>query len=409
MFDKIVNLFRGSIWKSKASGNQYIPIGRGNRIPVDAGGDIVFATCIEILARELAQVRWSVYAPGNEEKNSVISRYHRAVNLEPYPGINASDFWEYMEKQRLSYGNAFAYIRFDRNLNLDYLAPLDAPRMRVYWDDADLFMGKRKLMYEYTDAVTGQTFAILPEELLHLKAFSVNGIVGRPAVSVLSATLQSNAEVESALRTSVSNGFSGTIVLTYTSDLSVSKQKELQSQVKELLSNSNSTILPLPAGMTASNIANDIKSYYETLKDYNAEAISSFFGIPLAMLNITGGTGMATFSSNQLAQFHNMVIAPIMRKYATELTVKLLPQIQINKGYVFDNANDPFDNLDAASKASVLAAYTGAGVLTPNEARRSLQYPASDDPMADRLTQRGGTGALGDSGSNEGGQGNEKE
>ncbi len=403
MFEKITNLFRGHVYR--ATSNQVIPIGRGNRIPVDANGDIVFATCIEILARELARVRWSVYSKGNEEKDTIISRYHRVVNLEPYPGINASDFWEYMEKQRLSYGNAFAYIQFDKMLNLVNLIPLDAARMRVYFDDKEIIDGQRGIIYEYTDPITGHAFTMLPGEILHFKAYSVNGLIGRSALSVLRETLASNAEVESALRTSVSNGFSGTIVLTYTSDLSVSKQKELQSQVRELLSNSNSTILPLPAGMTASNISNDIKSYFEVMKDYNAEAISSFFGIPLAMLNITGGTGMATFSGNQLAQFNNMVIAPILKKYATELTIKLLPQAQINKGFVFDNASDAFDNLDAASKASVLAAYTGAGILTPNEARRSLQYPASDDSMADRLTQRGGTGSLGDSGDNEGGAG----
>ena len=76
----------------------------------------------------------------------------------------------------------------------------------------------------------------------------------------------------------------------------------------------------------------------------------------------------------------------------------------MNKGYRFDDASDVFDRLDAQSKSSVLATYTGAGILTPNEARASLQYPRSDDPAADKLSQRGGTGMLGDSPANEGGQ-----
>lgn len=402
MLERIKNLIRGDAYRS--SNNPVFPVGRGNRIPVDANGDIVFATCIEILAREVAQVRWNVYGTGNEVAENLMPLYHRAVNVQPYPGINASDFWEYMEKQRLAYGNAFAYVKHGKSIDVQYLIPLDASHMRVFWDNAEIIDGKRRIVYQYEDPVSGKTYAMLPDEVLHFKAYSLNGIIGRSAYSVLRATLSSNAEVESALRTSVANGFSGTIVLTYTSDLSVSKQKELQSQVKELLSNSNATILPLPAGMTASNITNNVKECFETLKDYNAQAISSFFGIPLAMLNIIGGTGMATFSTNQLAQFHNMVINPIIKKYATELTVKLLPQVQVDNGCIFDNANDNFDVLDATSKASVLAAYTGAGILTPNEARRSLQYPASNDPMADRLTQRGGTGALGDSSADEGGQ-----
>lgn len=47
--------------------------------------------------------------------------------------------------------------------------------------------------------------------------------------------------------------------------------------------------------------------------------------------------------------------------------------------------------------------------MTPNEARRSLRYPAIDAPGADMLTQRGGTGALGDSGGDEGGNPRRKE
>ena len=78
---------------------------------------------------------------------------------------------------------------------------------------------------------------------------------------------------------------------------------------------------------------------------------------------------------------------------------------QRQKGFRFDICNNVFDFLDAGAKASVLCAYTGAGILTPNEARISLSYPESDDPAADKLSQRGGTGLLGDSATNEGGEG----
>ncbi len=111
---------------------------------------------------------------------------------------------------------------------------------------------------------------------------------------------------------------------------------------------------------------------------------------------------MATFSTNQLMSFYSGTIAPIVKQYADELTVKLLTGRQISKGYRFDTANDVFDMLDAQTKATVLCSYTGAGILSANEARASLQYPAKEG--GDTLTQRGGTGALGDSGTNEGGR-----
>ena len=375
---------------------------------MDAGGDLVFITCMEILAKNVAQIQWGLFGSDNKEIENTMPMFQKALNLQPYPGINAYDFWRNMEVQRLAYGNAYAYICYDKTSMLKCLVPLDAQQMQVYLDDANILDGKRKIIYEYADKPTGKKYTMLPEEVLHVKAFSNDGIVGRKAISVLGDTLQSNADVESALRSNVANGFDGTILLTYTSDLSQAKQKTLQSQVQALLSNSANKVLPLPAGMNATNIKNDVKSYYDSLKTANAQAISAFFGIPLVMLNIGGGAGMATFSTNQLQQFYNGTIAPVIRQYAIELTTKLLTERQANKGYRFDDASDVFDRLDAQGKAQVLATYTGAGILTPNEARLSLQYPRVDDPTADKLSQRGGTGMLGDSPANEGGKGNEE-
>ncbi len=404
MLERLKNYFMGSVWKTVKT--QVLPVGQGSRVAVDAGGNMIFATCVEILAKNIAQTQWGLYGADYNEQSNLMTTYRKPLNLSPYPGINAYDFWGYMEKQRQG-GNAYAYIKYNAMGGLESLVPLDNTQMKVLWDNANILDGARKIVYEYTDQVGGKTYTILPEELLHFKAYSVNGIVGRRAIDVLAETLHADAEVESSIRTGVRNGFDGTIVLSYTSDLSKTKQDELQARVKELLQNSNSTILPLPAGMSATNIKNDVKAYFDSLKSYNAQAISSFFGIPLAMLNIGGGAGMATFSTNQLMGFYSGTIAPIIAQYSIELTTKLLSGRQISRGYRFDTANDVFDMLDAKAKSSVLCAYTGAGILTANEARASLQYPALDG--GDVLTQRGGTGSLGDAPAGEGGRGKEEE
>ena len=405
MLDRFLNLFKGH---AQGHGSmQVMPVGHGITITVDAKGDMVFTTCIEILAKQIAQLKWSLYGSDNKEVETLMKQFRFALNQSPYPGINAFDFWGYMEKQRLSTGNALAYIATNEMGFLQHLVPLDGSRVKIYWDNANVFQGKRKLIYEYTDLVSNQTYTMLPEEVLHIKAFAANGIVGRPAIQVLRDTLQSNAEVEGALRSAVANGYHGTIILQYTSDLSMKKQMELQTNVGNLLKTGKNSILPLPVGMTATNIANDIKPYYDVLKTANAQAISSFFGIPLVMLNIGGGTGMATFSSNQITQYYNLTIAPIIQAYANELSVKLLTRNQLNKGYTFDNAGDAFDFLDPQAKASVMCSYKSAGILSADEARTSLKYPTRGG-AADELTSANvaNQGALGDSPNNEGGRGN---
>lgn len=414
MLDKLKAYFRGTVYSQGNARDRPViyPVGQGSRIYVEPTGNVIFTTCLELLAKYIAQIKWGVFDAALAEAESHNRRFNTVINAIPYPGINAYSFWEQMEKDRLAYGNAYAYIHTENGV-LQELIHLDPSAMTMYWDDAgilDAFLqGGRRLIYQYRDPKTSRSYVFLPDEVLHFKAFSANGIQGRRALDVLSDAVHMGAEVESAMRTSVKNGFAGTIILTYTSDLSTSKQKVLQNQIKELLANSDSTILPLPAGMTAGNISNDIRGYYELLDSVSTQKISAIFGIPLAMLNIGGGTGMGTFSTNQMTQFFNATIMPIVSQYASELTAKLLPLKDIQAGYRFDDNNDVFDFLDAQAKASVLCSYTGAGILTANEARKSIKYNPSNDPYADRLTQRGGTGALGDSAENEGGGGTENE
>jgi phage portal protein BeeE len=99
--------------------------------------------------------------------------------------------------------------------------------------------------------------------------------------------------------------------------------------------------------------------------------------------------------------FYSGTIAPIVKQYADELTVKLLTERQVSKGYCFDTANDVFDMLDAQTKATVLCAYKGAGILSANEARASLQYPAKKG--GDELVTVGTGGTLGDNAGKDGG------
>ena len=404
LLDKILNYFKGAAAQSIRY--NFVPVGVGVRKTVQADGDLAFATCIEILAKYMGRVSWNVYGRDNKELIVIMARYGRCLNVQPYSGVNAFDFWYYMETQRQLYGNAYAYIDTDNAGVLRNLVPLDAACVTLLWDDKGLLTGDRKLFYQYIDSRIGADFILPAEQVFHVKAHSVNGLVGRRAGAVLAQALSGNAEVESALRTTVTTGFSGSILLNFDSDLNDAKQRAVQEKVKKLMVDSDSVIIPLPPGLKATNIPNNVKDYYEILRKANAEAISAFFGIPLMLLNIGDGAGVGAFSTNQMTQFFLGTIQPIISEYALELSAKLLTNRQMGYGYHFDSSADVFDFLDAQSKASVLSAYVGGGILTPNEARASILYPMSDDPLANRLTQRGG-GLLGDSAANEGGKNNE--
>ena len=167
-FKKFLDLMRGGIANQRT---QYIPIGTGNTRIIDSRGDIVFTTCIEILSKQLAQTRWSLYGGDNDEVwekyiDELEKQFSFILNQQPYPGINAFDFWGYMEKQRLSTGNAVAYLDFDKLGRLQHVVPLDGSHVSIYWDNNNIFGGARKLIYEYMDNVSGS-----PRKSCTLKRF----------------------------------------------------------------------------------------------------------------------------------------------------------------------------------------------------------------------------------------------
>ena len=137
MLDRFLNLFKGH---AQGHGSmQVMPVGHGITITVDAKGDMVFTTCIEILAKQIAQLKWSLYGSDNKEVETLMKQFRFALNQSPYPGINAFDFWGYMEKQRLSTGNALAYIATNEMGFLQHLVPLDGSRVKIYWDNANSY------------------------------------------------------------------------------------------------------------------------------------------------------------------------------------------------------------------------------------------------------------------------------
>ena len=75
MFESLKNYFTGSVWRQSSTRTQIFPVGQGRRINVDANGDLIYSTCIEILARQIAQNEWGLYAKGNDEAGGLAAKY----------------------------------------------------------------------------------------------------------------------------------------------------------------------------------------------------------------------------------------------------------------------------------------------------------------------------------------------
>lgn len=61
MFEKIKAYIRG--YPPTKRYRNLAPVGYGRAFNISPNADVVFATCVKILAQNLAQFRWTVYRP----------------------------------------------------------------------------------------------------------------------------------------------------------------------------------------------------------------------------------------------------------------------------------------------------------------------------------------------------------
>jgi HK97 family phage portal protein len=396
MINKIKNFFTGNVntktVKKDIGADEhdvYIPV--SGRSFSYRETDNTIAICAKILAESMATVSYGLYDLSNKRQNDEM--YRVALSVKPNKYQNSVEFWKLIEKNRVIHGNAYAYIDWAPSGEVKNLVPLDPVYMRAYinntetWLDADL-------VYEYQDSTRGKTYTFLPDELLHFKANSNNGIMGVPAYDSLYEIVRGNNIASGYIDEIYKNGYAGVMTLSYTSDLSVAKRKELVTQIKEVLNHQGSRMLAIPVGMEAKVQGGngiDGKTYVD-LRNEGVKRIAAFMGIPLFMLGLGDSAGSNAMTSAQKSAFYNTTLKPIINQYACELTSKLLTYKDVRKGIHFDNDDiSGFGLLTADERVKVLTQLAAAGILTVNECRDDIGYDRYVDETnsGDKLYRNG--------------------
>lgn len=401
MIEAVKGFWRGLVGATQKDKN-YLPVS-GRRfctIGQQYGNDPTYITCIELLAKAMSNVKYRVYGGDNAERD--FAQFRKVFDVKANQWQNTSEFLRLMERDRLQYGNAYAYIKWGKGDTLDSLIPLSPNYMRVYINNSIDILDS-EIIYEYSDGTN--TFTFLPEELIHVRAFSQDGIKGIPASEVLKALLNKAGLASSYSDEILNNGYGGVMVLEYTSDLNKTKAIELTNQIKEILKHQGNRMLALPPGIKASILGpTSVDPSFINLTENVSKDIAGFFGIPLFLLNKEAGNGTAGMTTAQASAFYNQVLEPAVTQYAAEFSSKLLTSRQIQQGVRFDNADmSGFGVLDANERTDNYVKLAAGGILTVNEVRKELGYaPYQDEFDSGNKLYRNGAFTSGDNGDSTG-------
>jgi len=360
----------------------------------------VFA-CIRILADAVGKLPIKTYQD-KEGKQSAAGHYLAPLlKLRPNPWMGSRDFFKCLEVQRNIHGNAYAWLEIKtkgRNAGrVTGMYPLDATRVKIYIDDVGLLPGKGKLWYTYTDN-KGTEYRIDPDEMLHFKGLTFDGIVGLTPLEQLKSTIENAGAASQYLNNSFKTGLQTKGIIHYVGDLSPDAQKTFREKFESMasgLKNANRvSLLPIgyqfqPLSLTMHD-AQFLENTQLTIKQ-----IAAAFGVKNHQLNDLDRATHTNISEQQ-REFYIDTLMDILTGYEQELTYKLFTQKELDDGYYIKF------NVNAILRADPKTRYEGyriaiqSGFLTANEVRALEELEAKEG--GDRLLINGNMVPIEDAG-----------
>ena len=358
----------------------------------DALKEATVYACIRILADAVGKLPIKTYQD-KEGKQSAAGHYLASLlKLRPNPWMSSRDLFKCLEVQRNIHGNAYAWLEIDtkgRNAGkVTGLYPLDSEQVEIWIDNVGLLPGRGKLWYVYTDK-KGTKYPIHPDEMLHFKGLSFDGIVGLTPLKQLKNTIENAGAASQYLNNSFKTGLQTKGIIHYVGDLNSEAQKTFREKFESMasgLKNANRvSLLPIgyqfqPLSLTMAD-AQFLENTQLTIKQ-----ISAAFGVKNHQLNDLDRATHTNISEQQ-REFYIDTLMDILTGYEQELTYKLFTQKELDEGYYVKF------NVNAILRADPKTRYEGyriaiqSGFLTANEVRALEELEAKEG--GDRLLING--------------------
>ncbi len=326
--------------------------------------------CIKILSEALGKLPIKVYQDVDGKRKATEHYIYPLLKLRPNPYMSSIDFWKCLEVQRNIHGNAYAWIETMRTGKLAGFYPLDSTRMKIYVDDVGLISSKQSVWYIYTDLL-GKQYKILPDELLHFKGLSTDGLAGMNPIETLRSTIENAKASSNFLNTSYKKGMTSGGIVHYIGDLDEKAKENFRTKFETMaagLKNAN-RISMLPVGYNYQPIELKMTDaqFLENSR-FTIQQLTAAYGIKPHQVNDQTKTSYAS-TSEANREFYSDTLLAILTVYEQELNWKLFTTAEIRQGFYVKFNADVILRADPEKRYEMYRQAVFSGVKTPNECR----------------------------------------
>lgn len=336
--------------------------------------------CVELRANAVAML--PVYLM--DERTKARPRDHPLGPLlwgPPNEAMTRFDYERLMQANLDLLGNAYAWIGRDRRTGRPgELIPLRPDSVTPYLDPAGA------LWYVYADPRTGELTRLSPEDVLHYKAFSNDGITGISILRRAAAAISTGLCAQQYQSDLYANGGRPSGVLKTSADLSGKSavqisnakgetefisRKELIRREWEKVHNGPGkgfrvAVLDLGLEYTPIAMSNADAQFVES-EEYRVADVARFFGVPLYLLN-AGRQAYSSNEQNSIDFVKHTVLPPIVQREQEDSRKLLLPRDQ-EQGLRIKREPKQLLRGDTAAQAAWYKALWEIGVYSVDDIR----------------------------------------
>lgn len=331
--------------------------------PEQAAKNSNVAACVSILADDIGKL--PIHTFNNQKKD--IGMKHPVAKLlyeRPNPFMSAFVFKQTIQGHIGIYGNGIAYIKWGPDGYPVVLWPLDPVRTFVQLDAATGTLHYR------TQNAQGEVYDLKPDEVLHFKAFTRDGIIGIPPWKTLIDELDSQNALKSFICDFYRNSTLSSGILKTATKLNAEAKEKVRSEWEKLNSGKDNQgkIAVLDVGLDFQQLGMplDQAQFLDTQK-FGITEVAKVYRVPphkLAQLD------RATYANAEAMglDYIKTTLLPIFTQWEQEINYKLFTETERASFYVKFNAAAELRG-DSTARAGYYRDMLNNGIYTINEIR----------------------------------------
>ena len=330
-------------------------------------------SCVRVISESLASLPKSVHRYNGEYDVPVRDHnLYRIIAVEPKDYMTSYDYHQAFFALALLWGNAYARIERDNNMNVTALHLLHSAHVHpiITEDDALRYV-------EYRD---GDYKIHRPEDIFHFKMMNYDGITGLSPIEEHKKTVGSALAANDYINDFYRNGAKLQGILSTDQKLDNNQRNNIESSWKSRYGGPSAEYhTPVLEGglkYQAMSIPPEDAQYIETRK-FNVEDIARIYGVPPHKIGIMD---KATYNNveQQNIEFVQDTLRFHIERYENEAKLKLFRENEINTHSIVFNVEGLLRG-DFKTRTEGYAKLFGIGVLSPNNIRRLEKMAPRED------------------------------